>query len=100
MTKPDPEQFAKAMLWHLTGLRADVAQIYVYLLEQKTMQTGKSHKDILDEWSAWTVPHHEKLYREALAASGMKDHREGGTPHSGESQDPNGDEPPTAPSRL
>jgi endonuclease I len=92
MATPNPEAFAKAMLWHLTGLRADVSQIYLYLLEQKTMQTGKTHQQILDEWQAWTHPHHEKLYREALAAAGLRDDRpgRGGTDYSADSADDDG----------
>jgi len=96
MATPDAEQFAKAMLWHLTGLRADVNQISIYILEQKAMQTGRSHQELLDEWQAASVPFHERLYREALDTAGLKDHRAGKPPDSGASSDPSSG----GPSRL
>ena len=33
MERPSPEEFAKTVLWHLAGLRAEVASLHVQLLD-------------------------------------------------------------------
>jgi hypothetical protein len=43
MTQPNPEQFAKAVLWHLSGLRADLASVKAQLdLIQDSMGMASS----------------------------------------------------------
>lgn len=92
MKKTNPEEFARVMLWHLTGLRADLAQAQAYVLEHKAMLTGRTHQKLLDEWRDQSIPHHKKLYREALSAAGLQDAPE----DTGASADPSD----AGPSRL
>lgn len=36
----DPEQFARVLLWHLAGLRADVAELQMQILALETKAHG------------------------------------------------------------
>lgn len=87
MATPNPEQFAKVMLWHLTSVRADLNQVVLHILSRQAMLTGKTHQQLLNEWNEASLPFHKKLYREALAEAGLQDDREDNPPPSSPGDD-------------
>src|SRR5438445_524096 len=64
MSKPDPDQFARVVLWHLAGLRTDVQSLETRLAELQGLQPP-----IPSEETRTTLKDQarEKLYLEALA---------------------------------
>jgi len=61
------------MLWHLTGLRADMAQIRFVLTELKATLSQRDVEAISQKWTEDTKRLHEELYKEALIASRLDD---------------------------
>lgn len=83
MAKPDAEQFSRVVLWHLAGLRADVAEVQMQLLALET----QAHGGLIQEakQKARTQMNHElrdRLYREALEAAKIPPNPEGGSENS------------------
>ena len=75
MPNPNPEEFAKAMLWHLTGLRADMSQMQFAMIELKATLSQRDPVGISEKWLEDTKRLHKKLYQEALSAAGLHDDR-------------------------
>jgi len=69
MPKPDPEQFARALLWHLAGLRADVLQIQAEIAELRGDQP-RAPKGFYEKKARETTT---KLYSEAIHACGLEE---------------------------
>ena len=68
MSKPDPEQFAKVVLWHLAGLRADVHSVETRLAELQGWQPGLT-EEVRTELKQQA---RDKFYLEALAEVGLR----------------------------
>jgi hypothetical protein len=69
MSKPNPDQFAKVVLHHLAGLRADVLVVEAQLDEMRGRMPEMSpdlRKQLRSETQA-------RLYREALQEVGLQD---------------------------
>lgn len=68
MPKPDAEQFARILLWHISGLRADVCQLQDQVAELKGEQPTASRavRKKLNQKMR------ETLFLEALREAGLK----------------------------
>lgn len=73
MEKPDPQAFAKSVLWHLAGLRADVYLNQLLLVELLAKQNQQPATVIQEQWRAQTEKMRRELYFEALRAAGLED---------------------------
>ena len=71
MSKPNPEQFAKVLLWHLAGTRADIAAIEVRLAALEERIAGKVSEETYEKWQARTKTLQAKLYLEACREAGL-----------------------------
>lgn len=76
MAKPNPGEFAKSVLWHLAGVRAEVYQTQLLVIELLALQTGQSAKNIQARWKKQTQQLRERLYHEALQSSNLEDPEE------------------------
>jgi hypothetical protein len=67
MPKPDAEQFARVILWHLAGLRADVCQLQDQVAELKGEQpvASRTLRKKLNKQM------HDTLFSEALRECGL-----------------------------
>ena len=67
MGKPNAEQFARIVLWHLAALRADVATLQAQTLRGFERDVGSPlPPELRAEWQEWTRKIREKLYVESL----------------------------------
>lgn len=66
MTKRTPEKFAKMVLWQLSGIRAEQAQMRHQYFGQLAALGNISEKELAEKWKA---QHHDlqmKIYLEAI----------------------------------
>ena len=77
MTNPNPEEFAKSILWQLASVQADVYETQLLVVEILAKLTGIPAKEIQQKWKAETEASRERHYREALKRAGL--HAEGPT---------------------
>ena len=80
MSKANPNEFAKSVLWHLAGLRAEVYQNQLLLIELLAHQTGQSAKAIRTRWKKETETLRDRLYSESLSRAKIDDSEEGQGP--------------------
>ena len=68
--KPNPEQFARVMLWHLSGLRAEMAELHVRLARMEDVPMSDEE---LKQWQERTNQLRDKIYLEALELAGLEE---------------------------
>jgi hypothetical protein len=66
MSQPDPRQFAKIVLWHLAGLRADRLELHMRLAELSAHVTGIPEEEVRIKWATKNHAVQWKLYRDAV----------------------------------
>jgi len=70
--KPNPEEFAKSVLWRLASIQADVYQNQLLLVELLARQANQTAMQIQQQWQ----PRIEKMridrYLESLDAAGIE----------------------------
>src|SRR5260221_7679598 len=69
--KPDSEEFARKMLWHICGLRAEVRHIHLKLAELFAEETGEDVHAIQAAWKKTSNELHEKMYLDAVREVGL-----------------------------
>lgn len=73
MNKTDPEQFAKVVLWHLAGTRAEIAAIEVRLAVLEARVSGQiPSESVHQEWKKKTEAKQADLYLEACNQAGLR----------------------------
>ncbi|HXR04700.1 MAG TPA: hypothetical protein VN836_08345 [Verrucomicrobiae bacterium] len=71
MQKPDSQEFARQVLWHLASLRAELAHLRMDF-EEKVAQTSKAPPlEGVQKWKAKNRFLQVKLYKEALHEAGI-----------------------------
>jgi len=69
----DAEQFAKVVLWHLAGARAELAAIEVRLAVLETrLAAGVPSETVQQEWKRRTEKSQADLYLEACRQAGLQ----------------------------
>ena len=63
--KPDSEEFARKMLWHICGLRAEVSHIHMRLAELFAKQSGDDVIEVQKRWKKTCQDLQKKLYLDA-----------------------------------
>ena len=63
MAKPNSEQFARVVLWHLAGLRAEMAELHARLAR---MEAEPLSGEELKKWQDRTNQLRDKTFLEAL----------------------------------
>ena len=71
MENPDPQQFARHVLSHLTWMRAEVIQIRALMLELMAGQNPDRAKDLTEKWEKEVEDLQEHFYGEALRDAGI-----------------------------
>ena len=71
--KPDAAQYARIVLWHLAGLRADVAGMHFQMLELLAKCGELPDKATQQKWEIRNHALRDKLYREALEEAKLGD---------------------------
>jgi hypothetical protein len=70
---PDPEQFARAVLWHLAGARAELSALEVRFTLLEAHLAGKVPSEATgQEWARRIQAQQERLYLEACRAAGLQ----------------------------
>jgi hypothetical protein len=72
MPKPDAEQFARIVLWHLAGIRADLIEMHSDIAQ---LQGRIAHYPSEKVRKADNLKVRNDLYREALNATGLDSSR-------------------------
>jgi hypothetical protein len=73
--KPDPEQFARVVLWHLCTLQAEMALLQSDFIWMRGKEAGASDSEILGETSKHgklVKSRAESLYLDALKQANVK----------------------------
>jgi hypothetical protein len=71
MSKPDPEQFARVVLWHLAGLQADIANLNVRLDEIQTAVHNPASKALVQETEKQAAATQLFLYERSCNLAGL-----------------------------
>lgn len=69
--KPNPDEFAKEVLWQLALLRADVQEVKLLTAELIVLRTGKDGAEVQKQWREKKIACAEKFYRRAAKAVGL-----------------------------
>ena len=72
MANPDPEEFARTVLWNLASLRAEIAMLRMDVLELKHAGDAKEIEQIL-EWRRKNRNIREKLFSDDLQTCRLED---------------------------
>jgi hypothetical protein len=72
MPTPDPEKFAKIVLWRLASLQAEVSELKLRMIELKALQENKGAVDgETNEWEQRWQALRKRLYREDIQKVGL-----------------------------
>ena len=69
-SKPDPEEFARKVLWQLSGLRAE-SRIMLQMLSRQIEPEVPKADEIYREWIHEALRLQSRLYKEAVEAVGI-----------------------------
>jgi hypothetical protein len=73
MSKPDPDQFAKAVLWRLAVIQAEVTVIKSQLTSLEALQVGEAQAEISHEMRRKMIREaREEYYLEDCRSAGLK----------------------------
>ena len=75
MAAPKPKDFAKIVLWHLAGLRADVRQFRHQYLTHMASVSKVPPAELERKWKAQHRRLRDAIYKEALEEAGLDDDR-------------------------
>ena len=73
--KPNPEQFASHLLWHLCALRSEVYHLSEFLIPLAAAQTGKAEDDLREDYTEEVNKLADLLHASALKNSGLPHYR-------------------------
>ena len=79
-TIPDAENFAKHVLWHLAGLRADMLQMQSIIFGWAKMQGDEPSQKIKEKWILEHKKNWDFLYHDALAKCKLQPPKAGDAP--------------------
>jgi hypothetical protein len=68
--KPDAEEFARKLLWHLSGIRAEM-RIMLHMFARHIEPDIKKADALYEKWIGQSVATQRKLYEEALETVGI-----------------------------
>jgi hypothetical protein len=71
MIKPDPNEFAKVVLWRLAGIEAAVIQIEVATCSLMAQKRGDDPNVAFERWNQKKVSMRNEFYQEALRAANI-----------------------------
>lgn len=69
---PNPEEFARKMLWHICGLRAEIRQIRGIIALQCEPDDRRKSDALLAGWTSDALKLQQKLYAEDSKAAGLQ----------------------------
>lgn len=69
--KPDPNEFARKVLWQLCGLRSELRHHRIMQARQMGLESGDSEEDIMKAWDRQTEKLARELYLDAAQAAGI-----------------------------
>ena len=72
MSQPNPEQFAKVLLYHLAGVRAEISAIEARLGALQAHLIGPESEAVRQEWAARVKAQQDRLYLEACEEAGLQ----------------------------
>ena len=68
---PDPEEFARKVLWHICGLRAEVRHLHMRLAELFANESGHEVTEVQSKWKKTCEKLQEELYLEVAREVGV-----------------------------
>ncbi len=71
MPKPDAEEFARKLLWHVSGLRAQVRNLHMMFARFLAAESGHDEKEVQAKWNKDCKAQQEQLYLQALEEVGI-----------------------------
>ena len=71
--KPNPDEFAKEVLWQLALLRAEIKEVKLLTSEMLALQTGKPATEIQNKWREKRLAQAEKIFQRMAHAVGLED---------------------------
>ena len=71
MSKPNPETYARVVLWHLCCVRAELLEIQAQVASIRAQQTGQLVHEISQEYQSIVKQHSESLYDDAIREAGL-----------------------------
>jgi len=74
MSKPNAEEYAKILLWHISALRAEVRSLHMRFADHLAKQSGVDSKQLQKQWMRWCDRDRKQLYLQALKEAGLHNH--------------------------
>lgn len=70
---PDAEQYARVLLWHIAGMRADILELQMLVADTVAKQEGLLPESVLNRYRKLGAEQRERVYLEAIAVAGLRD---------------------------
>lgn len=71
MPKPDPEEFARKVLWHISGLRAEVRNLHMMFARFLAADSGHSEEEVQTKWKKDCETLQKRIFLEAAKEVGI-----------------------------
>jgi len=71
MPDPDQEEFAREVLWQISGLRAELRHFRIQFARFMAHQSGFDEEEVIAKWTADCDALQKKIYLEALEDTGV-----------------------------
>lgn len=71
MPNPNPEEFARKMLWHISGLPAELRNLHMMFARFLAAESGHSEEEVQRKWKQDCDKLQEQLYLEAAKDVGI-----------------------------
>ncbi len=68
---PDPNEFARKMLWHMAGLRSEVGHIHMRLAELFAIETDEPVEEVQQAWKKSCLDLQQQIYLESVKEVGL-----------------------------
>lgn len=69
---PDAEKFADVLLWHVAGLRADLADLHARVADLSSRLQAQPDPETDARWKKKTKEQRDQIYLEAMKVVGLK----------------------------
>jgi hypothetical protein len=73
MSTPNPSEFARQTLWHLSLIRAEISEQSELLIGLSARGVGRSEKDLGELFVQQVNAQAEELYQQAIQAAGLEE---------------------------
>lgn len=71
MSKPNAEEFARKLLWHVSGLRAEMRHLHMMFARFLAAQSGQKEEEVQAKWKLDCAKLQEEVYLDSVKEVGI-----------------------------